>query len=46
MEELSTIVANTCRVPGSTGDADNFTILTTPNTLQRRARELIDTIAV
>lgn len=46
MEELSTIVANTCRVPGSTSDADNFTILTTPNTLQRRARELIDTIAV
>lgn len=45
MEELATIVANTCRVPGSTGDTANFTLLTTPNALQRRARELIDTIS-
>jgi transposase len=44
MEELATIVSNTCRVPGSTGDTATFSLLTTPNALQRRARELIDTI--
>lgn len=44
VEELATIVSNTCRLPGSTSDTANFTILTTPNPLQRRARELIDSI--
>lgn len=44
IEELATVVANTCRVPGSTSDTANFTIITTPDTLQRRARELIDSI--
>jgi hypothetical protein len=45
IEELATVVANTCRVPGSTSGTANFTIVTTPNALQRRARELIDTIS-
>ena len=45
MEELATVVANTCRVPGSTSDTANFTIVTTPNDLQHRARELIDKIS-
>lgn len=45
LEELATIVSNTCRVPGSTGNTATFTLLTTPNALQRRARELIDTIS-
>ena len=43
MEELATLVSNTCRVPGSPDDA-TFTLLTTPNDLQHRARQLIDTI--
>ena len=43
LDALATIVRNTCRIPG---DATNptFDILTTPNSLQRRATELIDTI--
>ena len=45
LEALATIVSNTCRVPGSTGNTATFTLLTTPNALQRRARELIDTIS-
>lgn len=44
IEELATIVSNTCRVPGSPGNTQNFTLLTTPNALQRRARELINSI--
>jgi hypothetical protein len=39
LNELATIVRNTCRVP--TGAA-----VTTPNALRLRARELIDTITV
>ena len=43
LDALATIVRNTCRIPG---DATNptFDILTTPNSLQRRAAELIDAI--
>ena len=41
LDELSTIVRNTCRVPGS---APTFPMLTVPNDLQLRARELIDKI--
>ena len=43
LDALATIVRNTCRIPG---DATNptFDILTTPNSLQRRAAELIDAV--
>jgi hypothetical protein len=44
LDALATIVRNTCRVPGETTN-NTFDILTTPNTLQRRAFELIDKIA-
>jgi hypothetical protein len=42
--ELSTLVRNTCRTPAAEHPA-TFDILTTPTALQRRAFELIDTIA-
>jgi Transposase DDE domain len=45
LDELTTIVSNTCRVPGSTSDTATFTLVTTLNAFQRRARELIDTIS-
>ena len=41
LQELSTIVRNTCRVPNT---APTFPMLTIPNHLQLRARELIDKI--
>jgi len=41
LEELSTIVRNTCRVPQT---ASTFPMLTIPNDLQLHARELIDKI--
>jgi hypothetical protein len=43
LETLATVVRNTCRIP-SDRTAATFDVLTTPNNLQRRARELIDTI--
>jgi transposase len=43
LEELATIVRNTCRVPGSVA---TFPMFTTPNALQLRARELINKIGV
>ena len=46
LEELATIVRNTCRVPGSAPSTPTFSMLTTPNALQLRARELIDKIAL
>ena len=42
LDELSTIVRNTCRVPQT---ASTFAMLTIPNDLQLRARELIDKIS-
>jgi transposase len=42
LEQLSTIVRNTCRVPQT---ASTFPMLTIPNDLQLRARELIDKIS-
>ena len=42
--ELATIVRNTCRVPGADTTAPTFQIVTTPNTKQKRALELLDTI--
>jgi len=43
LEELSTIVRNTCRVPQTTS---TFPMLTIPNDLQLRARELIDKLTM
>ncbi len=42
--ELATLVRNTCRTPAAEHPA-TFNILTTPTPLQRRAFELIETIA-
>jgi len=46
LEELSTIVRNTCRAPESAENAPTFTITTTPNTMQQRALQLLDAIHV
>ncbi len=45
LEELSTIVRNTCRAPGAGEDAPTFDVTTTANAKQRRAFELLDRIA-
>jgi transposase len=45
LEELTTIVRNTCRMQNSAEALPTFAMVTTPNALQRRARELIDQIA-
>jgi len=44
MAELSTLVRNTCRVPGAATDAPGFEVLTTPTPAQRRALDLIEQI--
>ena len=44
LEELSTIVRNTCRAPESAENAPTFTITTTPNAMQQRAFQLLDAI--
>ncbi len=44
--ELATIVRNTCRVPGADSTAPTFLLVTTPNTKQKRALELLDTITM
>ena len=46
LEDLSTLVRNTCRTPGPVEHSPTFDLLTTPTPLQRRALELIDKIAV
>jgi hypothetical protein len=46
LEELSTLVRNTCRTPGPADHSPTFDLLTTPTPLQRRAFELIDQITV
>jgi hypothetical protein len=46
LEELSTLVRNTCRAPGHFERSATFDLLTNPTDLQRRAFELIDKIAV
>ena len=43
-DELTTIVRNTCRVPGVDSIAPTFQLVTTPNAKQKRALELLDTI--
>ena len=44
--ELATIVRNTCRVPGADSTAPTFQLVTTPNTKQKRALELLNTITM
>ncbi|MGA8095065.1 MAG: IS1634 family transposase [Steroidobacteraceae bacterium] len=46
LEELSTIVRNTCRTPGPVERSGTFDLTTTPTANQRQALELIDTITV
>jgi hypothetical protein len=46
LEELSTIVRNSCRAPSSAADSPTFTLVTRPNPTQQRALELLDTIRV
>jgi hypothetical protein len=46
LEELSTLVRNTCRTPEPVQHSPTFDLLTTPTSLQRRAFELIDQIVV
>jgi transposase len=46
LDELTTIVRNTCRPPGTDGDATTFEMITRPNTKQSRAAELLQTITV
>ena len=46
MDELSTIVRNTCRTPHAESDAPTFEVVTTANPKQRRALELIQQIQV
>ena len=44
LEDLSSIVRNTCRTPGPVERSGTFDLLTTPTATQRRALELIDKI--
>jgi transposase len=44
LEELATIVRNTCRTPKAGPDAPTFEILTTPNSKQQRAFALLQQI--
>lgn len=46
MAELASVVRNTCRTPTTTDTAPTFDILTTPNSKQQRALELLRQIAV
>jgi hypothetical protein len=46
LDELSTIVRNTCRANTDSAQAPTFTIVTQPNALQQRAIKLLETIAV
>ena len=44
MGELSTLVRNTCRMPGSVADAPTFAVLTSASPHQQRAMALINAI--
>jgi hypothetical protein len=44
LDELSSIVRNTCRTPGAHTNAPTFQIVTTPNPKQKRALNLLQTI--
>jgi hypothetical protein len=44
LDELGTIVRNTCRTPHAGPDAPTLDIVTTPNPKQKRALELLQQI--
>ena len=44
LEELATIVRNTCRTPIAGPDAPTFEVLTTPSASQQRAFDLLQQI--
>jgi transposase len=44
LQELSTLVRNTCRTPGANPNAPSFEVLTTPNAKQQHAFDLIQQI--
>ena len=46
LDELATIVRNTCRTPMGSAQAPTFTIVTQPNVVQQRAFKLLETITV
>ena len=46
LEDLSTIVRNTCHTPGPIERSASFDLITTPTAKQRQALELLDTITV
>jgi len=46
IEDLATIVRNTCRVPSDKTSSGDFSIDTTPSDKQQRALELLETITV
>ncbi|MHB1956696.1 MAG: IS1634 family transposase [Sulfobacillus sp.] len=46
LADLATVVRNTCRTPHADEGAPSFAITTTPNPTQRRALELIDSLAL
>jgi hypothetical protein len=46
LEDLSTIVRNTCRIPGPLRRSGTFDLITTPTAKQRQALELLETISV
>jgi hypothetical protein len=45
LEDLSSIVRNTCRTSGPVARSGTFDLITTPTASQRHALELIDKIA-
>jgi hypothetical protein len=46
LDELSTVVRNTCRTRGSGDDAPTFEVVTTANSKQARAQELLRAISL
>lgn len=46
LAELATIVRNTCRTPNAPPESPTFEVLTTPNSKQQRAFELLQKIGV
>jgi transposase len=46
LDELSTIVRNTCRTTADSAQSPTFTIVTQPNATQQRALKLLETITV
>ncbi|HEY6180302.1 MAG TPA: IS1634 family transposase [Kofleriaceae bacterium] len=46
LQELASIVRNTCRAPGANDDARTFTVTTTPTRTQQRAFELLESLTL